>query len=1054
MVKTFYPLTIYKASAGSGKTFTLTAEYIKLLVKDPECYRNILAVTFTNKATEEMKLRILSMLYGLSKQLPEAQGYMDNITQSTEYTPVMIAKQSGEALRLLLHNYNYFRVETIDKFFQSVLRNMASELDLTANLRIGLNDNQVEEQAVDELIDNLKIQDRVFCWIMQYVKENISEDKGWNVINLIKRFGKNIFRNIYRENNKQITEVISTDGFFEDYSYLLKTIKSKAERYFEQAAVTFFNILEKNNLNVYDFSSGTRGVCGYFVKMRDGKYSNTDLLNATVCNALENPEKWVKKAEQKPGNPKYDLVCSTLMPLLQETERSRQVQANLYQSATITLRHLNQLRLLGNIEQTIRKINGEDNRFLLSDTQYLLNGIIQDSDSPFIFEKIGIRLKHIMIDEFQDTSTIQWKNFKVLLMDCMSNRETHNLIVGDVKQSIYRWRSSDWRLLNNIENEFLKSSIPIKIESLTTNRRSDYNIVKFNNVFFSLAAKAEGRLLEKNNEVIQLTQAYSDVEQKPYNTVQQGRIEISLIPSDDYKEHIMGEIYETIQTILINGYAPSSIAILCRSKSTIQNIASYFSENYPEIPLVSDEAFRLDSSETVNTIISALRFIINPENTIESAYLERCEILKCIEHSREQLVTMPLYNMVQKIYGMIYSKTDGKQSAYIFAFFDQLAKFLNENLPDINDFIEEWDLNLHEKSIHSNDNSGIRLLTIHKSKGLEFDHIIIPACDWRLEQQSTLWCVPKVEPFNKMPLIPIDFSKKNMENTIYEDDYHYEHLQNIVDNLNLLYVAFTRAKTGLYIFGKRSSITTRSALIETIWEDLTHALNIHYTGNLQDKKDRIHLEFGMTPKVLSKTRNILNDTNNKNVFQETNLPIDIQAKNTFESAAKFRQSNQSIEFIEDNVSDEHDQYIKLGNILHKVFSTIHTADDIDHALLQLENKGVLYNEDTKKEKLISMLRSRLQHPKVANWFSSRWTVLNECSILFRNDVEHKIHQLRPDRVITDGNQYIVIDFKFGSPKEEYHKQVKRYMHILKQMGYDNVMGFLWFVYTNKIEEVL
>lgn len=526
------------------------------------------------------------------------------------------------------------------------------------------------------------------------------------------------------------------------------------------------------------------------------------------------------------------------------------------------------------------------------------------------------------------------------------------------------------------------------------------------------------------------------------------------MPSDEYKECIMSDIYRTIENLLHNDYKPNSIAILCRSKSTIQDIATYFSENYPQIPLVSDEAFRLDSSEIVNTIISSLRFITNPNNAIERAYLERYGILKQIEQSREKLVTMPLYDMVQKIYGMIDNKKNVNQSAYIFAFFDQIAKYVNENIPDIDNFIEEWDLNLHEKSIQSSDNSGIRLLTIHKSKGLEFDHIIIPSCDWRLEQQSTLWCIPKATPFSKMPLVPIDFSKKNMENTIYEDDYYYEHLQNIVDNLNLLYVAFTRAKTSLYIFGKRGSATMRSALFENILEDLATELSVPYIGNLQEKKDSLHLDFGTLPKSCAYTCNNSKEPNKKNVFQESYTNINIQAINTFESVAKFRQSNQSMEFVSDNASGDHNQYIKLGNLLHKIFSSIRTTNDIDHALLQLENDGVLYNEDIKKAQLISMLRSRLQNPKVSNWFSSKWTVLNERSILFYDDVEHKTHQLRPDRVITDGNQYIVIDFKFGSPKEEYHKQVKQYMHILKQMGHDNVKGFLWFVYSNKIEEVL
>lgn len=1054
MVNSINPLTVYKASAGSGKTFTLTVEYIKLLIQDPSSFHNILAVTFTNKATEEMKMRILSMLYGLSRQLPEAQSYMDNIVQSTGFAPVMVATQAGEALRLLLHNYNYFRVETIDKFFQSVLRNMASELDLTANLHIGLNDVQVEEQAVDELIDGLNVHDKVFGWIMQYVKENISEDKGWNVINLIKRFGRNIFRDIYRDNSKKLNEALATDNFFDDYTRILKEMRDHAEDHFKHYAATFMDMLEENGLQTTDFSNGNKGVCSYFIKMGNGKYGDADVLTNTVKAAMEDADKWVKKAELTPDNPKYKLVCETLLPYLQETERMRQVQSCLYVSANLTLRHLNQLRLLENIEKTIREMNSDANRFLLSDTQHLLNGMIQDSDSPFIFEKIGTRLKHIMIDEFQDTSTIQWKNFKILLMDCMSNEDTQNLIVGDVKQSIYRWRSGDWKLLNNIESEFPDQSQSVTVKSLVTNYRSDYNIITFNNVFFSLATQYEARSLDGSNEVDQLIQAYADVEQKPHNTLKRGRVEMTLIPSTEYGEQIMEKIHSMITTILEQGHAPSSIAILCRSKSTIQEIARFFGENYPSVPLISDEAFRLDASVAVNTLISALRYVSNPESSIDRAYLKQVGILAPVERTRDQLLTMPLYDMVQTIYAMLDEDICCNQSAYIFAFFDQLAKYLKDNMSDIDDFLNEWDNTLHEKAIQSSMDNGIRLLTIHKSKGLEYDHIIIPACDWKLEQSnSTLWCTPKVDPFSRMPLVPIDFSKKGMVNSIYEDDYYYEHLQNVVDNLNLLYVAFTRAKSSLYILGKRGTQAMRSGLLEGIWDDLAQALNTTYTGNLDDKTDTLHLEFGTFPAAQSKPTRTQQPTEERNVFRKTSAPMNMPVIKAYKSVATFRQSNQSIEFTHDNEGDNHNQYIKLGNVLHKVFSTIRTSADIDKALQQLENDGILYDNEVKREQLVGMLRKRLDDDRVSEWFSPRWTVLNECSLLFYDRELQKSRLLRPDRVITDGEEYIVIDFKFGTPKEEYHTQVREYMHLLSEMGHSRVKGYLWFVYSNKIEEV-
>ena len=1055
MVKKTIPLTVYKASAGSGKTFTLAVEYIKLIVKDPTCYRNILAVTFTNKATEEMKMRIISQLYGLSKQLPESQTYMDNITATLGFTPSMVAIQADTALKLLLHNYNYFRVETIDKFFQSVFRNMANELDLTANLRIGLNDSQVEEQAVDELIDNLNVQDKVFGWIMQYVKENISEDKSWNVIKLIKRFGKNIFKDVYKENSDKINEILSVKDFFERYSLRLRQIRQSSKDRIIHYAEHFFDLLEENGLSVSDFRNGTRGICGYFIKLKEGIYDDGDLLTMTVVSAMSTPEKWVKKDKQKVGNPIFDLVCSTLMPFLNETERVRLKTLKLYKTADLTLKHLNQLRLLESIERTVREMNDKANRFLLSDTQHLLNGIIQESDSPFVFEKIGTYLTHIMIDEFQDTSTIQWKNFKVLLQECMSQTNTHNLIVGDVKQSIYRWRAGDWKLLNNIEKEF--DTIPnlLDIKVLTTNYRSDRFLVEFNNAFFTLAAIHEYNALSDVPNAQQLIQAYTDIVQHPYNTAPEGWVEIELLPTELYHEQIMRKVSDTVDGILQRGYTEKSIAILCRSKTTIQNIADYFSENRPDLPMISDEAFRLDASTAVNAIISSLRFICNPDNIIERAFLEQNGLLSVMERDRDALIAMPLYELVLKVYSLFPIERFTKQSAYILAFFDQVSGFVTENMSDINDFLEEWDSTIHEKTIPSSDVNGIRLLTIHKSKGLEFEHVIIPACDWKLEQQTTLWCTPAEEPFNEMPLVPIDFNKKNMMGSIYETDYNNEHLQNIVDNLNLLYVAFTRAKKTLHVFGKRTNSSMRSHLIEEILEELSQKLNVTYTGDITDKNDNLQLSYGTPLTMINayKDRMEENIVIEKNVFKHVERPLIMKDVISYDSCAEFKQSNQSIDFLMDYEDNEQTKYIKIGNVLHRIFSSIKTIKDIDNALKKLENDGILYDSELKKDQLINMLRKRFENENVRDWFSDRWTLFNECTILHVDPNDNSVVRHRPDRVITDGKQFVVIDFKFGKSNEKYYEQVRTYMKLLHDMGCQNISGYLWFVYSNKIEEV-
>ncbi|MBQ6379260.1 MAG: UvrD-helicase domain-containing protein, partial [Prevotella sp.] len=413
------PLTVYKASAGSGKTFTLATEYIRLIVENPTSYRNILAVTFTNKATEEMKMRILSQLYGIWKGLPESDNYLQVIVEKTGYPTELIRERAGQGLSNLLHNYNYFRVETIDTFFQSVLRNMARELDLTTNLKIGLNDVQVEELAVDQLIADLSTTDVMLQWILKYIMESISDEKSWNVITQIKRFGRTIFNNEYKEVSQALEQKMEEKGFFERYTTQLREIKKAAEERMILIGESFFDTLEGEGLSIDDLSNKNRGIAGFFLKLQKGVF-DPSIENATVANCLGNPEKWCAKT-----HPQRDFILSlaegTLGDILRYAVEERSRQWKLYKSADLTLRHLNQLRLLGSIEKKVRELNENNNRFLLSDTQQLLHALIEGSDSPFIFEKIGTQLEHVMIDEFQDTSTVQWQNFRVLLDEAMSH---------------------------------------------------------------------------------------------------------------------------------------------------------------------------------------------------------------------------------------------------------------------------------------------------------------------------------------------------------------------------------------------------------------------------------------------------------------------------------------------------------------------------------------------------------------------------------------------------------------------------------------------------------
>ncbi|MBE6265025.1 MAG: DNA helicase UvrD [Prevotella ruminicola] len=1068
------PLTVYKASAGSGKTFTLATEYIRLLVENPQCYRNILAVTFTNKATEEMKMRILSQLYGIWKQLPESDKYLQNIQEKTGLAPNVISERAGLALNNLTHNYNYFRVETIDTFFQSVLRNMARELDLTTNLRIGLNDYQVEELAVDQLIEDLTTTDVMLQWILKYIMENISDDKSWNVIAQIKKFGQNIFKDYYKEVSITLEQKMGEAGFFENYTTCLRDLRKAAEEYMKEIGESFFDTLEGEGLNVDDLSSKQRGIASFFNKLRKGTF-DPSIITTTVANHLENIEKWCPKT-----NPRRDVVLqvveSSLIQILKCAVEAQEKQWKIFQSSNLTLRHLNQLRLLSSIEKKVREINETENRFLLSDTQQLLHSLIDGSDSPFIFEKIGTQLQHVMIDEFQDTSTIQWQNFKVLLAETMSHEDGSNLIVGDVKQSIYRWRSGDWRLLNGIENQF--NSMLMEIKSLSTNYRSTRNVIDFNNTFFRHAAKVEYQALEELecDEREQLEKAYADVEQKvPDDKKDEGRVTIELLPYNEYQESVLEHTVEYVRELIDAGVSQKDIAILVRYNNHIPLIAQYFLENLPEVSIVSDEAFRLEASSAVCLMIQALHLLLHPDDQLTKAAIVKTWL--CTVQGKEltddqfmiagnnldeylpeayighfdELLTLPLYELAEKIYSIFQLHLLEGQGAYLCAFYDHLANYVNENTTDIQSFLTEWEENLSKKTIQSDETNGIRLISIHKSKGLEFDHVIIPYCDWTLEKYSDniIWCKPDEAPFNDLPIAPIDYSPKMM-GSIYEKEYLHEHLQNTVDNLNLLYVAFTRAAKSLYVVGKRGAKNSRSALIELCLPLVAESMPEAQLEGMENNEAAIVFEYGTCQTSQPELPSQKNEKESSNPFLQKSEAISVSIR-TYDSKVNFRQSNRSRDFIEGEDIDQQRRYIQAGSILHEIFSTIQTEKDIPEALQRLQFEGILYDEEMTAERITSMLRKRLSDPRIASWFSPRWTLFNECTILSVEDGE--VHEHRPDRVMTDGNEWIVVDFKFGHPDPEYHTQVRRYMDLLSSMGHQNIKGYLWYVYSNKIEEV-
>lgn len=1100
-------LTVFKASAGSGKTYRLALEYIKLLMADPKNFRYILAVTFTNKATEEMKIRILSKLFALSHRLPSGDDYVKELHHSMpQLSDDDIRQRATLALDGILNAYHYFRVETIDSFFQRILRNLARELGLKANINVELNDREVEQQAVDKLIENINNdKDPLLGWMMDFVNERLDEDKNWNIIGQIKDFGTNIYRDFYKEHHEQLETILSNPQFFKNYTGKLRAKAVQVDKDMSALADRFQTLADQYGFTDSDFPRGT--VPNYFRKLREGNYC--DVAHATIDKAgTEEWTKLIKKAikDTDKGQTFHELIA----PLITQTEKLRQKAERVKYSVELTLRNLNELRLLGRIAQQVDDINADNNNFPLSNTQQLIKDMIEGSDTPFIYEKIGGSLKYIMIDEFQDTSAVQWDNFKVLIDDCIAH-QPGSLIVGDVKQSIYRWRGGDWRLLQNLTHD--KHS-EIKEVKLDTNFRSQPRIITFNNMFFKLAAKktTEAAVAELNDhhapkdiiqQALDIETAYQDVEQKyPEDRELIGMARIKLLDDEDYDQETMNQIESTIAELLKAGVATKDIAVLVRKNKHIQAIAEYFMQHRilidgkpADVNLVSDEAFRLDASLAVRMLIGALRYLVHPDDKLTIAFLAKAyhriggdkkeegqdfkvdkiqkEVIddkedanldtrlfvgksdiatllpEALRTGRDELRGQPLMMLFDRLYAILGLERLNDESAYVCAFLDKVAALTHSKAVGIEDVLNAWDTDLCGKAIHSDDINGIRLMTIHKSKGLEFTNVIIPYCDWDIERNNdTLWFTTdgKPDPFNELPLVPVSLQSKKLKNSIYSDDYDREHLKNLVDNLNLLYVAFTRAKCNLYVFGKKNpKAPYPSKIIQDVEEDMRPECTIE-----EDAKTTT-ITYGTFCPTPKKSDN--KDT--ENVFLVEDKPLRVNIK-SYPKKYEFKESNECKAFImpqDDEDAQTRRAYIETGNILHELLANIRDVNDIDRAINNMEFSGVLYEKPMTRESLRAMVHQLIESPVPKTWFRPGLKVMNECEILCYNEDLGTVEPKRPDRVIDDGNTVTVIDFKTGSPRAKHVGQVQNYMRLLSEIGYRNVKGYLWYLRTNTVRAV-
>ena len=1081
-------LTIYNASAGSGKTFTIAAEYISLLLSgENNMHRRILAVTFTNKATEEMKERILHHLH--------AMAHMDSMAYDAEFVAAVrkrlpepiddatLQQRAARALAEILHDYDHFRVETIDSFFQWLLACLAHELGQSAHYKVDLNEALLIEKAVDNLIADTANDKRVRGRVIQYIEDNIDEDRTWDIRRELRALAGQLRNEHFQDHEDELREALHDEGADQIRLLLLQTL-ADANQKLKQAAEHFVQVIDECG-GYDDFSRLKQTLGSYVKKMLEGKYEPpTDtvrkLMHQSPLDEDEDNLLWLKKGNRKHWDdikPRGETIRQGLITM----EKVRATGVVVANTCSLILSRFNPLCLLQDIAERIDLINAETGRILLAKTPRLFCDLVRDSDAPFVFERAGTTFDHVLIDEFQDTSQMQWQNFRKLLINNLS-QGGRCMLVGDVKQSIYRFRGGDYHILYGVKKEM--AHMNPKFEPLNTNYRSAQEIIAFNNAFFPRAAQlltpatephegdAQTNALPSDG-VLQSIYAPQQVAQG-YNKRTGGHVWVEAVASASEEDaspteteaaalHVTQQtveerLYETISGLHAQGLPYHEMTILVRRKAEAQTLLRYFTEHHREIPITSDEAFLLSASPAVQTIIHALRILHDPEDVLARSYItehegqseaELDELLKATRH-------IPLFECCQRIISHCHLGEKAEDAPYLMAFMDQLIGYLESYPADLATFLQYWEERMQSVCIQGGAGQGVSMMTIHKSKGLDFHTVLMPYVDWAFEEDRNtdiIWTHSPRAPFNCLPLVPIPAKNKKIHESDFSNAYDEEHLQQRIENLNLLYVAFTRPRYNLYLWYK---LPAKPGSIRTAGE-LMHAV----AGSVEAEAAPSEVQAMVAEHLLPEQAYAAaqQDTTSRHIpFQITR------------SRAEFLQSNASRDYLQTETPDAPEQisYIDRGKLLHAVLAEVRVASDVQTIARRFANSGILPPDET-AESISAYLSERMQRVKSYGWFDADVALRRECPILFTNS-QGEVQQQRPDRVIlhTDSGQtaapadtaVTIVDYKFGhyhSPDTaigwQYHEQVSNYARLLSRMGYRQIEGYLWFVDADRVEAV-
>lgn len=958
-------LFVCRASAGTGKTFNLAAYYIALLLSG-DSYRSILAVTFTNKATMEMQERILLHLHLLRRGDKQEDGFIKliraylNRLGRKPITDEQIRERAEGCFKAILSDFDGMRVTTIDAFLQLLLQGMSHSLGQTMGAEVNLDTKQAISDAVDAMMTtDIDLQEGLRKAIISEVNQQMNAEKGWDIRTKLQKLANEIFTEAVQTKNidwridtiRQLRQACDVNQI-----PLLKQVKELAAQLPELTKddVPYSNDYNKIKQNLLsDFNEHT------FV-LSDRARKN--------MSAFKRPQPlWLQVLE-----------------MLDECDR-------LYLNAKLTEEHLSAMALVGFIRHEINMQLVANNQVLLADTAKTLAEALKPQDADFILEKAGLRYKHILLDEFQDTSTLQWANFLPLVEEILSNGGTA-FVVGDTKQGIYRFRNGDWTIMEQLGSDEDKLKPYFQRLDLKRNFRSEKEVIAHNlHIFQGLEVFNEG---------------YTGTNLDEYHRPDCKGGYVSLRRLDD-EQSILLDMFDTIERLLSEGARAKDILILVRFRDEAQLVAKQLNElamnpeqypNLAKVELTSADSFVMMGSQSVRRVIAALRY----DKTLDR--------------------TLPLYELTEQVIRRELTDNGeftGTDLAYLNAFRDKQRDYIVRHGSNLDEFLLYWDERMSQETILAPEGNAIRVMTVHASKGLEGKILMIPFLDWKMEKSGDLlWCKSLIQPIEGQTLIVPITNKASAGRSGYADVVEYERMQQMRDNQNLVYVALTRARDALFMWYRDQKSKTVADIVTAVGGEEYEAGEWPVFTADKDTKDVDHV---LTATYHSENQDIC-----------------------------FRQSQESQQYYAGGEVGRKDvDSATFGTICHDILSQMTVMEDADRVIGRFRRRGVI-DSDEMQTQISDLITRAWNLEQMRDWFSGRYELMCEDTIMTGYHGQVQIY--RPDRVMIIDNKAVVLDYKFGAYHDDYAQQVQTYIRLMTDLGYQTE-GYLWMAKSNKLIKV-